>query len=88
MGMTDWLLVVIAGIGVLSLLWWLWAQNHPEDLADDGDREAKGPTAEAYPSGSRLAGPGAESQRPDGRPSGGEGFPRSGDRSSSDQADR
>lgn len=55
------LLVILAVVAVL------WRQPHPGET-DEPERAHQGPTGEPYPSGSRPAGPGAESQRPDGRP--------------------
>ena len=68
---TQWLVVVGVGLGLVAMLWWLWSQPHP----DDPRQRELDPTDEGYPPGARPAGPGAETQRPDGRPSGGDGHP-------------
>lgn len=51
---------------LIGVFWLLTRQPHPSDpmeaIAGEDD---EGPTGEAYPSGSRPAGPGAESQEPE-----------------------
>jgi hypothetical protein len=80
--MTPWIVGIVAALGVLLFLWWLWSQPHPEEKRPEGSLERLrpegsrvDPEAVTYPPGSSRAGPGAESQRPDGRPSGGDGYP-------------
>ncbi|HEX6219671.1 MAG TPA: hypothetical protein VF115_01110 [Acidimicrobiia bacterium] len=55
--------VVFIGLGV-AVLWigvTLIRQGHPDDDVERDLPESPGPTGEPYPTGSRPAGPGAES---------------------------
>jgi hypothetical protein len=78
--MTPWIVGIVAALGMLLFFWWLWSQPHPEKPVHSeepvGAEESRDADADSYPPGSRPAGPGAETQRPDGRPSGGDGHPR------------
>jgi hypothetical protein len=73
--MTPWIVGIVAAVGLVLFFWWLWFQPHPEkSLEPEGS--TRDPETDSYPPGSRPAGPGAETQRADGRPSGGDGYPR------------
>lgn len=74
--MTQWIVGGVAAIGVLAFFVWLWSQPHPEKTPHDAGAPVD-PDTDTYPPGSRPAGPGAETQRPDGLPSGGDGYPES-----------
>ena len=55
--------IVFIGLGI-AVVWigvTLIRQGHPEDDVERDLPENPGPTGEAYPTGSRPAGPGAES---------------------------
>lgn len=57
---------------LIGIFWFLTRQPHPSDPMEAiGGEDDDGPTGDAYPPGSRPAGPGAESQEPEtdpGRP--------------------
>ncbi|HEX2153995.1 MAG TPA: hypothetical protein VHL52_08450 [Acidimicrobiia bacterium] len=64
------ILIAVGAVVLLIAVFWVMArQPHPADDLEgldsvDGE-EGEGPTGEAYPPGSRPAGPGAESQDPE-----------------------
>ncbi|HSJ27787.1 MAG TPA: hypothetical protein VLB67_06205 [Acidimicrobiia bacterium] len=71
--MTPWIVGFVAAFGVVLFLWWLWSLPHPDELLRSKGSPVD-PEADTHPD-ARPAGPGAETQSPDGRPSGGDGYP-------------